>query len=1037
MRLLYTLNFILSTKLTRSNHINHTIKIIVLTCFLTLYQYGMTAQVAQIVPPECYAGSTPSQQDAAALADPDNIPFATWKAVHAYATDPSNSVTTVNFAPGTYYPGGTSGLSSDWGDAFGGFEIPADLTVNGNGAVIDNSANNNSIAFATINGNNASLDGFTFVQFTGNNAGAVVVSAGLTGWTISNCNFDHSDWAGDGLVVNQGSGATGTIVGCNFYGHIQSTGSAMTVNGPGGSLDILNSTYSCNSRIVAGGAVRILGSANVNFEGCTFDGNETNSASGGAISIEENSITTFSNTIFTCNMAIINVEDDGGAMHIVEGSDVTLNQCTFKGNEASDKGGAIHASGASASPITLNINSSSFEENKAITALSTGGAIYLNDTNAAINGSFFTLNEVTGEGGALYVDKGNNNTTYQLSDNLYTSNTASGPCSGIDVFTEMHITGTNNKLDHLADGNHLSEQAGSLEFTNGDDFDNLSSWTTSGNITGDGNTINVRASSTGSVAYASQQESGSGTLYWTFKGWTASSLSGLSSGSRAFGFVLGDDDGDFNTGNGFAIVKGRVSSSDENVEFISYSGGLYGSHSVIHNFGSTGSESGYITFKVVYEPVGSTWSFYWTNGSSTAGPIGLPESDPRGYNYCSSDGVSNKVDINQPFSLAATPYVGPFWSPSSTSSSNSATFDSYYFRAGDETDSNGASSAGSGVSASCSGCLTSSTAITQCPSAMVGSIQGDVFLDSNMDGIMNPGEQLPGVEVSLYDSFNTLIGTTFTDANGHYIFTDLPDGDYYVQFGVPSGFSSATSTLQNNGPSAFDSDIIGGVTNSIFTSPIITLDTSTGMSDGSDNFSGAANYYNVTAGYIGFILPVEFSFFSLNIDDACHVNLNWATDSELNNEKFILEKSTDGVTFEIITEVSGAGNSNHRITYTYKDKEVRTSKLTYYRITQIDYDGKSSHSNIITADRYQCEKQIDIKVYPTLSADGQFTIETSSNFNEKELVQVFNIRGKLVKMQELDNDNLNILNLEGLDSGIYIINFVNANVNHRVIIANK
>lgn len=349
------------------------IKGVVLCLTFLIFQCHLGYSQISVAPMDCYPTYlTPLEMDQAATASNGATPFATWKGAYDYAI--AHGETEINFAPGTYYPGGLSGTSDRWGDADGGFNLTAGMVVNGNGAIIDNSANNNSLAFANLNGD-AQLIGFTFIQFTGNSAGAVRVNASASGWLISNCNFDGCDWAGDGLSV---LGGTGTISGCNFYGHTRTTGSALTITT--GNVTINNTVFSCNSRIVAGGAVRILG-GNITFTGCTFDGNLTNSASGGALSIEAATVS-MESTVFTCNTANVNTQDDGGAIDLKNSGTLSLDNCYFTGNVAKDRGGAIHASGA-----TLYISNSTFTNNSTNTgSTSKGGAIFMNDVTNTIDG---------------------------------------------------------------------------------------------------------------------------------------------------------------------------------------------------------------------------------------------------------------------------------------------------------------------------------------------------------------------------------------------------------------------------------------------------------------------------------------------------------------------------------------------------------------------------------------------------------------------------------------------------------------------------
>jgi protocatechuate 3,4-dioxygenase beta subunit len=80
-----------------------------------------------------------------------------------------------------------------------------------------------------------------------------------------------------------------------------------------------------------------------------------------------------------------------------------------------------------------------------------------------------------------------------------------------------------------------------------------------------------------------------------------------------------------------------------------------------------------------------------------------------------------------------------------------------------------------------------------------------VWVDANKDGIQDPGESgVPGVTVTLYNSFSNAIDKTSTDLNGFYLFPNLPNGTYFVGFSnIPSGFSFTTA---NNTADGFDSD---------------------------------------------------------------------------------------------------------------------------------------------------------------------------------------------------------------------------------------
>lgn len=86
-------------------------------------------------------------------------------------------------------------------------------------------------------------------------------------------------------------------------------------------------------------------------------------------------------------------------------------------------------------------------------------------------------------------------------------------------------------------------------------------------------------------------------------------------------------------------------------------------------------------------------------------------------------------------------------------------------------------------------------------------------------------------------------------------------------------------------------------------------------------------------------LPVELLYFDAT-EVGGKVMLSWETMAEINNDYFIVEKSTDGTTWNEIANVPGAGNSVESIYYTHLDFDP-CGESCYYRLTQVDYDGTS------------------------------------------------------------------------------------------------
>lgn len=94
-------------------------------------------------------------------------------------------------------------------------------------------------------------------------------------------------------------------------------------------------------------------------------------------------------------------------------------------------------------------------------------------------------------------------------------------------------------------------------------------------------------------------------------------------------------------------------------------------------------------------------------------------------------------------------------------------------------------------------------------------------------------------------------------------------------------------------------------------------------------------------------LPVKLTAFSANITGSKTVLLKWEAEWEINNDKYELERSTDGINFTKIATISSNGNTGSRQSYSYEDRTFITGTAAFYRLKQTDLDGKFSYSKVI------------------------------------------------------------------------------------------
>lgn len=172
-------------------------------------------------------------------------------------------------------------------------------------------------------------------------------------------------------------------------------------------------------------------------------------------------------------------------------------------------------------------------------------------------------------------------------------------------------------------------------------------------------------------------------------------------------------------------------------------------------------------------------------------------------------------------------------------------------------------------------------------------------------------------------------------------------------------------------------------------------------------------------------LPVNLiSFNAKKLDE--NVLLTWITASETNNKGFEIQRSIDGINFKTIDFVKGAGNSVKTINYTKTDLNafdlLKVEKL-YYRLNQIDFDGKSTLSPVKEVSINDAVND-EIKVYPN-PFTNELTIETLNTENTISTIQIIDISGRVLINQTnavtKGLSSVKLSNTNNLAAGIYFV----------------
>ena len=150
--------------------------------------------------------------------------------------------------------------------------------------------------------------------------------------------------------------------------------------------------------------------------------------------------------------------------------------------------------------------------------------------------------------------------------------------------------------------------------------------------------------------------------------------------------------------------------------------------------------------------------------------------------------------------------------------------------------------------------------------------------------------------------------------------------------------------------------------------------------------------------------------------------LEWSTSLELNSERFIIQRSLDGLGYEDIGRVDAAGLSNEERPYHFMDIGINDPKA-FYRLKQIDDDGTASYSQVTIVNK---EMENKFMVMSMSSPETVNRFEVSIDFSEEGNVeyQLCTIGGESIKEVEQSVGlglNSIFFDLENEHEGIYKI----------------
>ena len=296
-----------------------------------------------------------------------------------------------------------------------------------------------------------------------------------------------------------------------------------------------------------------------------------------------------------------------------------------------------------------------------------------------------------------------------------------------------------------------------------------------------------------------------------------------------------------------------------------------------------------------------------------------------------------------------------------------------------------------------------------------GNAASNVTGSGNMDA---PGGGGGGGTIIAYSRTGSVSNLTF-QANGGNGGSWVYSGSTNENEGTGGGGGGGYISLTN--PASVSQSVMAGAggqsNNSIM---------SNFTPNGSTNGNTGQTATNPASPYSGSVtLPIVLTNFSGHADGAV-VILEWTTASEQNNNYFTLEKSDNGSSYTPFGTIKGAGNSSIPKSYSATDREP-LAELTYYRLTQTDFNGQHTTFPPVVVDRKVVVpvKAANMRAFPN-PFHNQVSLEFNYNGDDTQgLLKLTDVNARPVQFQVINlvngKNSFTLDRLQQLPGGFYFL----------------
>lgn len=187
-------------------------------------------------------------------------------------------------------------------------------------------------------------------------------------------------------------------------------------------------------------------------------------------------------------------------------------------------------------------------------------------------------------------------------------------------------------------------------------------------------------------------------------------------------------------------------------------------------------------------------------------------------------------------------------------------------------------------------------------------------------------------------------------------------------------------------------------------------------------------------------LPIDLLSFTAT-PNRNKIDLKWTTATEMNNDYFTIEKTLDGKIFEIVAIVNGSGNTPNHSYYTCEDTNPYTG-ISYYRLSQTDYDGKSESFDLVSVNFKQNNHLEDLfSVYPNPNTQNGLINVVIDNSISECTIEISDLLGKkyhsAVLTSQNGNNHFQIEPTENYAAGTYVITIISDKISESKILIIK